>query len=192
MMMLNMPVYTFNELDEDTQEHVIEQYGYDMIDDDWYVPILDEAKEMFGLIIKEFDVDRRRSIKAELEEDPEECVKEIRRLVSAPDKLLELADYYELVLAKYYYNHINDLDSDEAQDDYNAIRDSFEEDITDYYLKRLMDEYDYITSKEYIVAALSNNELYYTIDGRSIPFKYYEYIKEEYKSTTPSYRGWSL
>ena len=177
-MILNMPVYTFTELDEDTQEHVIEQCGYDMIDIDWYVPILDEAKEMFGLIIKEFDVDRRRSIKAELEEDPEECVKEIRRLVSAPDKLLELADYYELVLAKYYYNHINDLDSDEAQDDYNAIRDSFEEDITDYYLKRLMDEYDYIMSKENIIDTLLNNGFCFTIDGKLIPLKYYEYIEE--------------
>ena len=47
MMILNMPVYTFTELDEDTQEHVIEQYGYDMIDNDWYVPILDEAQEKF-------------------------------------------------------------------------------------------------------------------------------------------------
>lgn len=176
---LTIQLYTINEFDEDTKnsilERFIDEHCYDYFPDDWSEPILLEARDVYGLDIQKYDI-YRGYIKAELIDDPEECIKAIREN-SQSKELLDLADLYEKILTKYYYEYGDSDDEDEegrddANEEYEAIRDNLQRDLSKYFLKELEKEYYYYFSKEYVYNFLESNETYFTKDGTMIPYSY--------------------
>lgn len=177
---LTIQLYTINEFDEDTKnsilERFIDEHCYDYFpDDDWSEPILLEARDVYGLDIQEYDI-YRGYIKAELIDDPKECIKAIREN-SQSKELLDLADLYEKILTKYYYEYgdnddEDDEDRDDANEEYEAIKYNLQKDLSKYYLKELDKEYYYYFSKEHVNDYLEANEIYFTKDGTMIPFRY--------------------
>lgn len=176
---LTIQLYTIDEFDDDTKDSILERfindYWYDYFPDDWSDPILIEANDFYGLDIFEYDL-YSGYIKAKLVKDPEEYIKAIREN-SQSKELLDLADFYEIIMTKYYYEYGDSDDEDEegrddANEEYEAIRDNLQRDLSKYFLKELEKEYYYYFSKEYVYNFLESNETYFTKDGTMIPYSY--------------------
>jgi len=177
--LLTIQVYTIDELDEDTRDYILERfikdYWDDLIPNNWSDPLLIEANDFYGLDILEYDL-YSGYIKAKLVKDPKECIKAIREN-SQSKELLDLADLYEKIMTKYYYEYGDSDDEDEegrddANEEYEAIRDNLQRDLSKYFLKELEKEYYYYFSKEYVYNFLESNETYFTKDGTLIPYSY--------------------
>ncbi len=161
---------TFEQLTEDEQAKVIENY-YDInVDYEWYECIYDDAKSI-GAKITEFDIDRGNSITLKLVDSASEVA----------DKIIknhgESCDTYKL--AEEFLNDRDKLVDEWPKDEDGEIDDpiqfdidlddcerEFERALGEEYLSMLRKEYEYLTSAEAIKETLIANE--YTFNRETL------------------------
>ena len=184
-------VYQFDELPEDVQDKILENWG--LPNYDWWNYIYEDA-ENIGCKITGFDisgpsyidmeVDDERTAELILEQHGEGCdtyrlaeiyledlyVLEKRygraehALNAIEDKFGDLYPYQ--YPAKYYkaYRRIDEL-CDELLEDIPELHEQFRGDISREYIYMLRKEWEYMNSREYITEHIRANGYEFTADG---------------------------
>lgn len=152
MKTIEIELYQFNELNEESKQKAVENL-YDLnVDHDWWQDTYEDAKSI-NLKITGFDLDRGQ----------QHCTGKV--IYSAMDtaKLIienhgEICDTH--ILAKSFikeckkYDEIEDLELD------------FENDLLNEYANLLQNEHDYLISEEAIIESIESNEYDFTVDGK--------------------------
>ena len=161
-------VYQFDELSEEVKEKVLDDNRYVAVDYfDWYCDVYSDAEEI-GFKIEEFDL-YRKYIK-------------VRLNTSVLDSIEKAMEYFSndskpFTIAKSYYDEIMKLkDSEEVKeyleenpddDPYDAIYnmslddkfyDEYVNDMKWVFLELLEDEFNYLTSDEFIIDMFEAND----------------------------------
>ena len=136
-------IYKFEELPENIQQKLIDTNRYTVVEyNDWYEHISDEIEGLGGNLI-EFDV-YRGTIKIDLEEAPTRFANNV------------------------VYHHGSDCDTYKISQQYlnGELADKdYLYDISQEYLSILREEFEYLTSDEYVREDLLNLEKEYLEDG---------------------------
>ena len=172
MKTIEINIYSFDELSEESQQNAIDLMRYQDPQPDWYQSIYEYAEEV-GLKIKSFDAGRRWEIDLEFTSDPEmaaqaiidghgehtETYTEAEKYLAERREILELApkdedgeweDEYEL-----------DCQLDEADEEFTRM-------LEQCYLTMLSSEWEYQQSDEYITEMIKANEWHFSADGEEI------------------------
>ena len=162
MRTIETKVYLFNELDDQTQEKVIQDnYGI-AIQDDWHDLIKYDLKEI-GIELRSFDVDRGSFAEIHIDNFFETCEKII-------ETHGENCETYKI--AKRYidvYNSIQEKDG-EYDDfiDLDYLDEEYQNRFSEEALSILRAEYEHITSEEYLIEMFEANEYEFTAEGEMI------------------------
>ncbi len=148
--------YKFDELPEDMQDKVIENY-YDInVSYDWWEYTYEDAAEI-GLKITGFDLERGSYVEGKLTKSLDDCLKLI--LNNHGDG----TDTYRL--AATYKTKLDEIMSRETDDNYYEIENEvddlqheFLKELCEKYLSILRHEYEYLTSREAIKETLEAND----------------------------------
>ena len=162
MRTIETKVYLFNELDDQTQEKVIQNNYHIAVQDDWHDFIKYDLKEI-GIELRSFDVDRGSFAEIHIDYFFETCEKII-------ETHGENCETYKI--AKRYikeYNsiqHLNDDDDDDFDLDY--LDEEYQKEFSEEVLSMLRKEYEHMTSEEYLIEMFEANEYEFTAEGEMI------------------------
>ena len=163
MRTIETKVYLFNELDDQTQEKVIQDnYGI-AIQDDWHDFIKYDLKEI-GIELRSFDVDRGSFAEIHIDYFFETCEKII-------ETHGENCETYKI--AKRYidvYNSIQEKDGEYDHDfiDLDYLDEEYQNRFSEEVLSMLRKEYEHMTSEEYLIEMFEANEYEFTAEGEMI------------------------
>jgi hypothetical protein len=163
MKTIEIKLYQFSELSEEAKEKAVENLSDINVDYEWWLSTYEDA-ETVKLKLTEFDLERNRHCKGEFMESPAETAELI---LTNHGK-----DCETYKTAKTFLAELNELTGK-----YPNIEDCPEdsiEDLEDYFLKSLLEdyriilsnEYDYLTSKAAIIETIEANEYDFTEDGK--------------------------
>ena len=179
MRTIETQVFTYDELSEDAKEKARNWWREASHYDDWAESVLEDAKNI-GLIITEFDLDRRgvkASFKRYAELTAVACMQDhgadCETYKDSAQFLLEMKtkqEAKELVIAALEESGDPDdkiADVESAFDGWLEDREAeYLHDMSENYRIMLRQEYDYTNSDEYIEEAIRANEYEFTIDGK--------------------------
>lgn len=137
-------VYKFHELSEEIKSKVIDRYWDINVEFEWWDNIYDDAKQI-GLEIESFDLYREGDIETKL--------------------ILSEAEICENILK----NHGEKCDTCILANEYlkkNRTKEEFRYELSEEYLSMLRKEYEYLTSEDAIIEAITCNEFEFTINGK--------------------------
>jgi ubiquitin C-terminal hydrolase len=174
MRIIETKVYLFKELDEQTKEKVIRNNYHIALQDDWYHFTKDDLKEV-DIELKSFD-----GSFAEINIDNflfNTCEKIIKSHGENCDTY-KIAERYikEYNFIQEKIDALNDYDSDdEYQDkltqcdqDLDNLDEEYQKEFSEEVLSMLRQEYEHMTSDEYIIDMFEANEYEFTAEGEII------------------------
>lgn len=146
MRTIEVELFRFDELDDDTQDKAVERLADINVHYEWWESIYEDA-ERIGLRITAFDT-YRREIEGDLIESENEV---LRRIISEHGPT---TDTHAMALAHYALKYSGEFDPED-----------FKHDLLQEYLSMLDREYEYMTSREAIVETIEANEYEFTANG---------------------------
>lgn len=164
MKVLEITVYSFNELSKEAQQKAISNL-YDInVDNEWWEFIYEDAKNA-GLKITGFDLDRgsyckgefilsAHEVAANIVRDHGETCETFKTAQSFLDAVNEIQGKYEEFEGADYEGEMMDAESD------------FLNSLCEDYLTMLRKEYEYLTSDEAIKETIEASEYTFLADGR--------------------------
>lgn len=170
MKTIEIKLYKFDELPEDIQAKVIQNYSDINVNYNWWEGIYYDAKEI-GLKITGFNIDRGNYCELD----------NIKDLTTVADLILEnhgeTCETYKIAesFLKERDEIIDSAERDENGDfadeyqvdsDLDDLEDSFKKDLSECYLSILRNEYDYLYIEEAIINTIQANEYDFTADGK--------------------------
>jgi hypothetical protein len=164
-------IYKFSELPDDAKDKAIEWYASASCHDEWWQNTYEDA-ESVGIKIKGFDCDRGNKIDgAIINCSARECAEAIKKSHGDTCETYKLADAFLIARDKIVDEAPRDENGDfESEYDLDAALDEieaeFERAILEEYLSILRREYDFVTSREYIIDAIEANEYEFTEEGK--------------------------
>ena len=180
MRIIETKVYLFKELDEQTKEKVI-QNNYDIaIQDDWYHFTKDDLKEV-DIELRSFDIDRgsfaeinidnflfntcEKIIKSHGENSETYKIAEryIKEYNSIKEKMDNLEEYENDNSDEEHLNKLMQLDKD-----LEDLDEEYQKEFSEEVLSMLRQEYEHMTSDEYIIDMFEANEYEFTAEGKII------------------------
>lgn len=164
-------IYSFNELSENIKAKVLSDFVDINVDYNWWDCLFEDANNI-GFKINTFDIDSN-SIDGEFIDSGTNCCQLIldkHGRDSSTFKLAKkwLADYDEMV-EKYEDPYKKGKVREDCYEEFDKELDEMEYDlcleIKEYYLKKLIGEYDYQTSNEAIIENISINNYEFYENG---------------------------
>lgn len=179
MRVIETKAYLFKELDEQTKEKVI-QNNYDIaIQDDWYHFTKDDLKEV-GIELRSFDIERGSYAEIHIDYFFETCEKIIKSH-GGNCETYKIAERYieEYNSIQEKISALNDYETDDSDEEYQDKLMQYDEDLDDLdeeyqkefseeVLSMLRQEYEHMTSEEYIIDMFESNEYEFTAEGKII------------------------
>jgi hypothetical protein len=183
-------IFTFEELSEEAQEKVLQEFSGINVNYEWWEFIYDDAKNV-GVEIDGFDIGRGNRISGSIDDLETVCNKIIiehgestetailaleyldkfivlnARLDRAVDVMDEIDRRYEDLnpeKADRVYDTADGIIED-CEDTIQDLAEEFEREILECYLTILRKEYEYLTSEEAIIETIQANEYEFTEDG---------------------------
>lgn len=183
-------IFTFEELSEEAQEKVLQEFWDINVNYEWWEFIYDDAKNV-GVEIDGFDIGRGNRISGSIDDLETVCNKIIiehgestetailaleyldkfivlnARLDRAVDVMDEIDRRYEDLnpeKADRVYDTADGIIED-CEDTIQDLAEEFEREILECYLTILRKEYEYLTSEEAIIETIQANEYEFTEDG---------------------------
>ena len=155
-------VYTYKELTAQAKKKAIEYFmEHGPAADFWWTDIYEDAKETANLIIDGFDLNHGRSINVRpLEfQDAESSAKKVLKQHG------ESCETYQI--AKTFLEEYDAIDMEYEGDEERVeeLCDDYFEKIGNAYLRMLEREYDDITSEDYAIDYMENNNYEFYADG---------------------------
>ena len=179
MRTIETQVFTYDELSEDAKEKARNWWCEVPHYDDWAESVLEDAKNI-GLVITEFDLDRRgvkASFKRYAELTAVACTQEhgaeCETYKDSEQFLLDLKTRHEAMESAIAALKESGDPDDKIADVESAFDGWLEDreaeylhDMSENYRIMLNREYEYVTSDDYVEEAIRANEYEFTIDGK--------------------------
>ena len=157
MRTIEIKVYLFKELDEQTKEKAIRN-NYDIaIQDDWYDFTKHDLKEV-DIELRSFDIDRGSYAEIHIDYLFNTCEKIIKSHG-------ENSETYKI--AERYIKEYNEIHCHiHHDDDIENLDEEYQKEFSEEVLSMLRQEYEYMTSEEYIIEMFESNEYEFTAEGK--------------------------
>ena len=162
MKTIEIKVYKFEELDEQTKEKVIENYRYINVDNTFWYDCIKEEFDELGLEIKEFNLDRGNYAKIyidNLEETSKSILHEFGDSVLIKQTAKNYMNEYEKIQANF-------KEDEDIERELEILDEQYEKEYSEDILSYLKLNYDWETSDEAIYQTIEANEYDFTIEGK--------------------------
>ena len=162
MKTIEIKVYRFEELDEQTKEKVIENYRYINVDNTFWYDCIKEEFDELGLEIKEFNLDRGNYAKIyidNLEETSKSILHEFGDSVLIKQTAKNYMNEYEKIQANF-------KEDEDIERELEILDEQYEKEYSEDILSYLKLNYDWETSDEAIYQTIEANEYDFTIEGK--------------------------
>tara|TARA_R110002012_G_scaffold168314_1_gene331739 strand:- start:167 stop:706 length:540 start_codon:yes stop_codon:yes gene_type:complete len=179
MRLIETKAYLFKELDEQTKEKVIQNNYHIAVDDDWYDFTKHDLKEV-GIELESFDIDRGSYAEIHIDYFFETCEK-IIETHGGNCETYKIAERYieEYNSIQEKISALNDYETDDSDEEYQDKLMQYDEDLdeldeeckkefSEEVLSMLRQEYEHMTSEEYIIDMFEANEYEFTAEGKII------------------------
>ena len=171
MKTIEIKVYKFDELDEQTKEKVIENYRYINVEDTFWYDWIKEDFNRLGLEIKEFDLGRRNYVKIYIEnfEDTSNYIIE-----EFGDSVLikQTAKNYLKELKEIVSNFKEDEDIDR---EFETLDENYQHEFEADILSYLRANYEHDISDEAVIDTIEANDYDFTTEGKILLTKLKHY-----------------
>ena len=148
-------VYKFDELSESAKDTVLQEFYNVNVDYDWWQWTYEDAENV-GIKLTGFDIGRSSHCRGEFYENAEDVAQKIIKQHG------ESCETHQT--AKSFLNDVNGIDVDSGE--FDALATEFRLSILEDYRIILQKEYEYLTSKEAIVATIAANEYEFEENGK--------------------------
>lgn len=166
MKRITINIYQFEELSETIQQTVLENFRGLNIDYQWWVWVYEDARSM-GISIGDFDIDYRK-IFLNLEYDLPTICNLIKEVVGEGDRLYGIAETY---LSKWDELVYEQMSTDRvAEDSADSLTKEFKNELSNYYLGVLTQEYKHLSSDKAIIETLEANNYWFFENGDCVSF----------------------
>ena len=162
MKTIEIKVYKFEELDEQTKEKVIENYRYINVDNTFWYDCIKEEFDELGLEIKEFNLDRGNYAKIyidNLEETSKSIIEEFGDSVAIKQTAKNYINEYEKIQANF-------KEDEDIEREVELLDEQYEKEYSEDILSYLRSNYDWETSDEAVYRTIEANEYDFTIEGK--------------------------
>ena len=170
--LLTKVLYSFDELEDDIKQKVIEENGSINVDFEWWESTFEDAKNVL-LKIDGFGLDRDKNATGNFTESAEETAEKIISEHGEKCETVQTAKNYiaeRIALVKKYSDGVSfDIVAEDNEFDFDNDCDELDKEflraILEDYSSILQNEYDYLTGEEAITETIKCNEYKYTEDG---------------------------
>ena len=162
MKTIEIKVYRFEELDEQTKEKVIENYRYINVDNTFWYDCIKEEFDELGLEIKEFNLDRGNYAKIyidNLEETSKSILHEFGDSVLIKQTAKNYINEYEKIQANF-------KEDEDIEREVELLDEQYEKEYSEDILSYLRSSYDWEISDEAITETIEANDYDFTTDGK--------------------------
>ena len=162
MKTIEIKVYRFEELDEQTKEKVIENYRYINVDNTFWYDWIKEDFIRLGLEIKEFNLDRGNYAKIyidNLEETSKSILHEFGDSVAIKQTAKNYINEYEKIQANF-------KEDEDIEREVELLDEQYEKEYSEDILSYLRSSYDWEISDEAITETIEANDYDFTTDGK--------------------------
>ena len=162
MKTIEIKVYRFEELDEQTKEKVIENYRYINVDNTFWYDCIKEEFNSLGLEIKEFNLDRGNYAKIyidNLEETSKSILHEFGDSVLIKQTAKNYINEYEKIQANF-------KEDEDIEREVELLDEQYEKEYSEDILSYLRSSYDWEISDEAITETIEANEYDFTTNGK--------------------------
>jgi hypothetical protein len=161
-------LYSFDELNPEIQQKVIEKL-YDInVSYEWWGSTYEDAK-IIGLKITGFNLDRGSYCNGELTLSVTEACADILKNHGENSDTYKLAENflneYTPIFANYMDETHKDYESRECESKMLDLENEFLNNLCECYLSILRNEYEYLTSKEVIIESIEANDYTFRDNG---------------------------
>lgn len=147
-------VYPFDELSDDAKEKVIKEFGYALLDYEWWESVFEDAKNV-GIEITEFELDRGSYCRGNID-DAIDTAKAILKEHGDTCETWQTAKDFHDAVAK----------DGEDTEDFESLCLGFKYSLLEDYHIMLQKEYEHLTSEAVIIETIKANEYEFTEDGK--------------------------
>ena len=169
MKTIEVKLYQFSELSEESKQKAIESLWDINVDYEWWQFIYEDADNI-GVRITGFDIGRSSFCQIEPQLDCKEIAQNIfEQHGHGCDTYKATEEFCEKnnpLFASYMDETHENYESGEVEDDMLYYESEFLKDLSNCYLSMLRNEYEYRTSEEAIIQAIEANGYDFTEDGR--------------------------
>tara|TARA_R100000742_G_C4186970_1_gene20269 strand:+ start:56 stop:550 length:495 start_codon:yes stop_codon:yes gene_type:complete len=162
MKTIEIKVYKFEELDEQTREKVIENYRYINVDDTfWYDWIKDDFYRL-GLEIQEFDIGRGNYAKIYIdnfEDTSKNIIKEFGDSVLIKQTAKNYIDEYNKIQANY-------KEDEDIERELEILDEEYEKEYSEDILSYLRANYEWEITDEAVINTIEANDYDFTTEGK--------------------------
>jgi len=162
MKTIEIKVYKFDELDEQTKEKVIENYRYINVDNTFWYDWIKEDFIRLGLEIKEFNLDRGNYAKIyidNLEETSKNIIEEFGDSVLIKQTAKNYINEYEKIQANF-------KEDEDIEREVELLDEQYEKEYSEDILSYLRSSYDWEISDEAITGTIEANDYDFTTEGK--------------------------
>ena len=179
MRTIEIKAYQFKELDEQTKEKAIQNNYHISVLDDWYDFTKHDLKEV-GIELKSFDIDRGNYCNIQIDYVFNTCEK----IIESHGANSETYKIAERFIKKYNsiqeeIDSLNDYENDDSDEehlnklmqldkDLEDLDEEYQKEFSQEALSMLKQEYEHMTSEEYIIDMFEANEYEFTAEGKII------------------------
>ena len=171
MKTIEIKVYKFDELDEQTKEKVIENYRYINVEDTFWYDWIKEDFNRLGLEIKEFDLGRRNYVKIYIE-NFEDTSNYIIKEFGDSVLIKQTAKNYLKELKEIVSNFKEDEDIDR---EFETLDENYQHEFEADILSYLRANYEHDISDEAVIDTIEANDYDFTTEGKILLTKLKHY-----------------
>jgi len=172
MKIVEVKIYSFNELSKEAQQKAIEKFRYYQVEDNWWECTYDDAAEI-GLKITSFDLDRNKHAKGEFTKSFFDVIDAIKTNHGESCETYKLAIGYETTYNNLVHTHSDGIStevvSEENEQSFDECADELESeflnDLLECYADMLQEESEYLVSDECVTEFIESNDYEFTEEG---------------------------
>ena len=162
MKTIEIKVYKFEELDEQTKEKVIDNYRTINVEDTFWYEWIKEDFNRLGLEIQEFDLGRRNYIKIYIDnfkDTSESILQEFGDSVGVKQTAKNYLDQYNKILSNF-------KEDEDIERELEILDDQYEKEYSEDILSYLRSNYEQDISDEAVIDTIEANDYDFTTEGK--------------------------
>tara|TARA_B100001059_G_C17786043_1_gene557147 strand:- start:355 stop:849 length:495 start_codon:yes stop_codon:yes gene_type:complete len=162
MKTIEIKVYKFEELDEQTKEKVIDNYRTINVEDTFWYEWIKEDFNRLGLEIQEFDLGRRNYIKIYIDnfkDTSESILQEFGDSVGVKQTAKNYLDQYNKILSNF-------KEDEDIERELEILDDQYEKEYSEDILSYLRSNYEWEITDEAVINTIEANDYDFTTNGK--------------------------
>ena len=162
MKTIEIKVYKFEELDEQTKEKVIDNYRTINVEDTFWYEWIKEDFNRLGLEIQEFDLGRRNYIKIYIDnfkDTSESILQEFGDSVGVKQTAKNYLDQYNKILSNF-------KEDEDIEREVEILDDQYEKEYSEDILSYLRSNYEWEITDEAVINTIEANDYDFTTNGK--------------------------